>query len=88
MYTLVLFTASTKEYADKILTYLDVSPQIFKLKLYRDNCVKTKNRVKFLQSIDPNLTFLAIDEGLQDLQHAQNSKKHELLQQSLHLRTE
>lgn len=45
-YTLVLWTASTKDYADKILEYIDPGHTYFKFRLYRDSCVRTKNRVK------------------------------------------
>ena len=45
-YTLVLYTAGTQDYADKILTYLGIPQGMFKLRLYRDDCVKTINRVR------------------------------------------
>ncbi|CAD8127006.1 unnamed protein product [Paramecium sonneborni] len=38
-YELILFTASFKEYADKILEYIDPKQTIFAYRLYRESCV-------------------------------------------------
>ena len=37
-----MFTASHKAYADAILDFLDPESKYFQFRLYRDNCVQTK----------------------------------------------
>lgn len=39
-YYLIVFTASHPNYADTVLNYLDPQQSLFKMRLYRNNCVK------------------------------------------------
>ena len=39
-FNVCLFTASVKEYADSVISILDPDNSIFKLKLYRESCIK------------------------------------------------
>lgn len=49
-YNIVLFTASQKNYAEKIIKILDPEKKYFKENcLYRDSCIQTKNNVKISQ---------------------------------------
>lgn len=41
-YVLIIYTASHKLYADTILNYIDPDYSLFKYRLYRNNCIKTK----------------------------------------------
>jgi len=41
-YVVIIYTASHRAYADKVLDYLDPKNEIFEYRLYRDNCVKVK----------------------------------------------
>ena len=41
VFHLVLFTASTKAYADRILQFIDPLNSYFKERYYRDDCIKT-----------------------------------------------
>lgn len=40
-FELIVFTASNQDYADIVLDKLDPTREIFKLRLYRDSCIKT-----------------------------------------------
>lgn len=51
-YTLILFTGSERNYGEKVANIIDPTNKYFSYKLFRDNCVKTKNKVRiFLQNI-------------------------------------
>ncbi|OMJ71842.1 hypothetical protein SteCoe_29852 [Stentor coeruleus] len=51
-FEVVIFTASTKRYADRILDYLDPSGKLIKYRFYRENCIKTdKGFIKDLSII-------------------------------------
>jgi len=41
-YEVAIFTASLKTYADPIIDYLDPNGIFFQHRLYRENCIKTK----------------------------------------------
>ena len=41
----MVFTASHKAYADVVLDLLDPNNEIFELRLYRDNCIRTQDGV-------------------------------------------
>lgn len=41
-FELILFTSSTKEYADIMLSLIDPQRKYFKTRLYRDNCIEKK----------------------------------------------
>jgi len=43
MYEIIVFTAGQQDYADHILDYLDPDNQIFKKRLYRQDCIKVNN---------------------------------------------
>ena len=43
-YTLILFTASDKAYADKVLKLIDPNDEIFDLKLYKQSCLSIDNK--------------------------------------------
>ena len=45
-FDLILFTASQKPYASKVIKIIDPADKFFKLKLFRDNCIDTKNMVR------------------------------------------
>jgi len=45
MYNIIVFTAGKKEYADCILNYLDPENNIFKYRMYRENCISLNNKV-------------------------------------------
>jgi len=52
-FQLVAFTASEKSYADSVLDFIDPANQIFDMRLYRNNCVKTPfGMVKDLRIIE------------------------------------
>lgn len=40
-FELIVFTASTQDYADVVLNKLDPNHQIFKMRLYRESCINT-----------------------------------------------
>lgn len=71
-FTLVLYTAGTQDYADKILGCLGLPQGLFKLRLYRDDCVKTKNRVAIFHF---ETNDLATYEGHANFQFGQNPLK-------------
>ncbi|OMJ87645.1 hypothetical protein SteCoe_10570 [Stentor coeruleus] len=51
-FEVVIFTASTKRYADRILDYLDPLGKLIKYRFYRENCVKTdKGFIKDLSTL-------------------------------------
>lgn len=66
-FEVIVFTASSQDYADSVLNKLDPNRQIFKMRLYRDSCINTpigpvkdlrilKNRnLKDLILVDNNL---------------------------------
>jgi len=41
-YELIIFTASNKNYADKIIDFIEKDKKYFSLRLYRDNCIFIK----------------------------------------------
>ncbi|CAI2384167.1 unnamed protein product [Moneuplotes crassus] len=43
-YQIIIFTASEKTYADKILDYIDPQNEFIEKRLYRDSCVQTRDR--------------------------------------------
>lgn len=49
-YEIIVFTAGEQEYADEILNYVDQSNQIFKKRLYRQDCIKLDNF--FIKDLD------------------------------------
>eukprot|EP00806_Schmidingerella_arcuata_P003485 Macronucleus_4161.p1 GENE.Macronucleus_4161~~Macronucleus_4161.p1 ORF type:complete len:199 (+),score=71.15 Macronucleus_4161:1-597(+) len=49
-YEIVVFTAGEQEYADSILDYIDGNNQIFKKRLYRQDCIKLDNF--FIKDLD------------------------------------
>lgn len=51
-FEVIIFTASTKRYADRILDYLDPLGKLIKYRFYRENCIKTdKGFIKDLSII-------------------------------------
>ena len=67
-FNLVLYTASQKPYADKVLNFLDPTATLFCLRLYRTSCQKITNNY-VLKSLDvlPNIDLsrtLVIDNSL------------------------
>lgn len=44
-YEVIVFTASTKWYADSILDYIDPTRTLIQHRVYRDNCVQRQNNV-------------------------------------------
>lgn len=51
-FTLGIFTASNKDYADQILDELDPFNEIFSFRLYRDDCISHEGKKKILKSFD------------------------------------
>ena len=49
-YEIIVFTAGEQEYADTILDYIDPSREIFKKRLYRQDCIKLDNF--FIKDLD------------------------------------
>ena len=45
-YHMVLWTAGQTDYAETILKYFDPKGKYFDVKLYRNNCIMTKSRVR------------------------------------------
>ena len=43
----MIFTASQEAYCDAIVNLIDPDKKLFSCRLYRDNCVKCKNKVSF-----------------------------------------
>ena len=44
-FTVGIFTASVKEYADAIIDYLDPNKNMIKFRLYRNNCINVNDRI-------------------------------------------
>ena len=42
-YHIIIYTASNKTYADSVLDCIDPSKEFFKVRLYRNNCIKIKS---------------------------------------------
>lgn len=60
-YEIVLFTASEKNYADKVVDLLDPDRRLIKYKLYRDSCVSFNQiLVKDLNILGRDLTKTVI----------------------------
>ena len=67
-FTIGIFTASQKEYADAILQYLDPDKNIIKFCLYRDNCINVNDLanikdLRIIKDIDLKKTVL-IDNNM------------------------
>lgn len=43
-YQVIIFTASEEEYADTIINYLDPTDELIEHRVYRQNCITTKDR--------------------------------------------
>jgi TFIIF-interacting CTD phosphatase-like protein len=46
-YSLFLFTASQREYGEKVAKLIDPQEKYFSKKFYRENCIKTRGKVTF-----------------------------------------
>jgi Dullard-like phosphatase family protein len=59
VYDLVVFTASSQDYADQIIEVIDPLDQYFKLRLYRQDCIRINNKfVKDLNCFDTSQVYL------------------------------
>ena len=59
LFDLVVFTASNQDYADKVVELLDPHNQYFKLRLYRQDCIRANNKlVKDLSCFDTDQVYL------------------------------
>jgi len=45
LYQVVVWTASTQDYADAIINHIDPYYELFEARYYRDNCVRTEQSV-------------------------------------------
>lgn len=45
LFEVFVFTASKREYADAVLNYIDPHREIFKKRLYRENCINISNKI-------------------------------------------
>ncbi|CAD8046758.1 unnamed protein product [Paramecium primaurelia] len=93
-YELILFTASYKEYADKILQYIDPKSNLFSYRFYRENCLELEEGllVKDLRVIEgrklENMAIIdnsaycyiyQLDNGIPIIPFEENKKDKELI---------